>query len=87
MTDQAPCPAPIIPSSLGDDDLIFTISHALLYRGRRRSDAEVANLGAKILAERVLDALRQGYEIRPKPLARHATAEQHQPMPGIPRRD
>jgi hypothetical protein len=54
------------PISVGrsDDDLLHTITHALQYRGRKRT-TDADRLMARIVAERILEPLRQGYEIRP----------------------
>lgn len=48
-----------------DEDLVFMIAHALLYRGRQRTN-DAAAFTAQIAAERIVEALRRGYDIRPK---------------------
>jgi len=80
---EAPKPpvAPPIQSSRGDDDLLQVVKHALLYKGRRRVD-DAAAFGAQLLAERVLDAIRTGYEIKPKPPQPYPTSADHPIMNG-----
>jgi hypothetical protein len=73
----------ITPSHLSaaDDDLLFTIAHALRYQGRRPvSDAD--RLTARIAAERILQELRKGYEIKPRRPTPLATIDQHPKMRG-----
>jgi hypothetical protein len=77
MTDDLPA----IPPARNDDDLLFTIAHALQYRGRKRT-TDADRLMARIVAERILEALRQGYEIRPK-----VHGKQNASWPDLPKKD
>jgi hypothetical protein len=77
MTDEKP----IQGAHGSDEDLIFTIAHALRYQGRKvRHDAD--RLAARQAAERILEALKRAYVVTPKPPPPLATAAQHPKMGG-----
>lgn len=69
-TDHPPPEPPPIPSASDreEDDLLFSITHALLYRGRRRTD-DAAEIAAKMLAKRIIEALRaSNWQIKRGPI-------------------
>jgi hypothetical protein len=61
-----------------DEDILFTIAHALRYQGRKVTH-QADQLVARVAAERILEAMRRAYIITPTPLAR---ADQHPKMGG-----
>ncbi len=77
MTEEQP--TPWVHGS--DEDILFTIAHALRHEGRsvtRQAD----QLVARVAAERILAAMRQAYVITPKPPQPLARADQLPKMGG-----
>jgi hypothetical protein len=62
MTDEAP--TPWVPGS--DDAILFTITHALRFDGRKGT-RQADELIARMAAERIMQALKRAYVITPKP--------------------
>jgi hypothetical protein len=62
-----------------DEDILFTIAHALRYEGRKVTH-QADQLVARVAAERILERLKRAYIITPKPPAPLATVDQHPKM-------
>jgi hypothetical protein len=77
MTDEAP--KPWVHGS--DDDIIFPISHALRFDGRKAT-RHADELMARVAAERIMAALKRAYVITPKPPRSWARADQLPKMGG-----
>ncbi len=77
MTDEQP--TPWVHGS--DEDILFTIAHALRHQGRKVTH-QADQLVARVAAERILERLKRAYIITPKPPAPLATAAQHPKMGG-----
>jgi hypothetical protein len=75
MTDEQPTPW----AHGSDEDILFTIAHALRYEGRKVT-RQADQLVARVAAERILERLKRAYIITPKPPAPLATAAQHPKM-------
>jgi hypothetical protein len=72
-------PTPWVHGS--DEDILFTIAHALRHEGRKVT-RQADQLVARVAAERILEAMKRAYIITPKPPAPLATAAQHPKMGG-----
>jgi hypothetical protein len=77
MTDEQP--TPWVHGS--DEDILFTIAHALRYEGRKVT-RQADQLVARVAAERILEAMKKAYIITPKPPQPLATVDQHPKMGG-----
>jgi hypothetical protein len=49
-----------------DEDIVFTIAHALRHQGRKVTH-QADQLVARVVAERILEAMKRAYIIPPKP--------------------
>jgi hypothetical protein len=72
MTDEQP--TPWVHGS--DEDIIATVTHALRHEGRKVT-RQADLLIARVAAERIVEALKRGYIVTPKPLTPLATIAQH----------
>jgi hypothetical protein len=77
MTDEQP--TPWVHGS--DEDILFTIAHALRYEGRKVT-RQADQLVARVAAERILEAMKRAYIMTPKAPVALATAAQHPKMGG-----
>lgn len=77
MTDEQP--TPWVHGS--DEDILFTIAHALRHEGRKVT-RQADQLVARVAAERILEAMKRAYIIAPKPPAPLARTDQLPKMGG-----
>ncbi len=66
---------------MSDEDILFTIAHALRHQSRKVTH-QADQLMARVVAERILEAMKRAYVITPKPPAPLAWADQHPKMGG-----